>query len=35
MFRDNYKKGFSHVVDDQFKKDLAEIINRFLIEKHE
>jgi len=35
IFRDNYKKGFSHVIDDQFKKDLAEIINRFLIEKHE
>lgn len=33
MFRNNYKKGVGgHVVDDQFKKDLTDIIHRFLLE---
>ena len=33
MFRDNYKKGSRrHVVDDQFTKDIADIVYRFLSE---
>ena len=33
MFRDNYKKGSRrHVVDNQFTKDIVDIVYRFLIE---